>query len=88
LWVDSGFLVIRAEPRAAELLGATPEALEGHHVIEAIKEEKVLGAVLDVLNALDDAPGTVSTVDAASGPLSISAAREGDRVVVSLKPGA
>jgi hypothetical protein len=88
LWVDAGFLVIRAEPRAAELLGATPDALEGRHVIEAIKEEKVLGAVLDALNALDDAPGTVAAVDAAAGPLSISAAREGDRVVVSLKPGA
>ncbi len=80
--------MIRAEPRAAELLGSTPDALEGRHVIEAIKEEKVLGAILDSLNALDDAPGTVSTVDTPSGPLSISATRDGDRVVVSLKPGA
>jgi HAMP domain-containing protein len=88
LWVDAGFLVIRAEPGAAQLLGATPDALEGRHVIEAIKEEKVLGAVLDALNALDDAPGTVATADAAAGPLSISAVREGDRVAVSLKLGA
>jgi hypothetical protein len=56
-------------------------------VIEAIKDEKVLGAVLDSLNALDDAPGTVSSVDTASGALSVSATREGDRVLVSLKPG-
>ena len=86
-WVDAGFMVIRAEPRAAELLGSTPDAFEGRHVIEAIKDEKVLGAVLDSLNALDDAPGTVSSVDTASGALSISATREGDRVLVSLKPG-
>jgi hypothetical protein len=86
LWVDAGFIVIRAEPRAAELLGATPDALEGRHVIEAIKDEKVLGAVLDSLNALDDAPGTVSSVDTPSGALGISATREGDRVLVSLKP--
>jgi len=86
-WVDGGFMVIRAEPRAAELLGASPDALEGRHVIEAVKDEKVLGAVLDSLNALDDAPGTISSVDTASGPLSISATREGDRVLVSLKPG-
>jgi hypothetical protein len=86
-WVDAGFMVIRAEPRAAELLGSTPDAIEGRHVIEAIKDEKVLGAVLDSLNALDDAPGTVSSVDTASGALSISATREGDRVLVSLKPG-
>ena len=86
-WVDAGFMVIRAEPRAAELLGASPDALEGRHVIEAVKDEKVLGAVLDSLNALDDAPGTISSVDTSSGPLSISATREGDRVLVSLKPG-
>jgi hypothetical protein len=86
-WVDSGFIVIRAEPQAAEILGATPDALEGRHVIEAIKDEKVLVAVLDSLNALDDAPGTVSSVDTPSGPLEISASREGDRVLVSLKPG-
>jgi PAS domain-containing protein len=85
-WVDAGFMVIRAEPRAAELLGSTPDGFEGRHVIEAIKDEKVLGAVLDSLNSLDDAPGTVSSVDTASGPLSISATREGDRVLVSLKP--
>jgi hypothetical protein len=86
-WVDSGFIVVGAEPGAAELLGATPDALQGKHVIEAVKDEKLLGAVLDSLNALEDAPGTVSTVDTASGPLSISASRDGDRVVVSLKPG-
>ncbi len=88
LWVDAGFLVIRAEPRAAELLGSTPDTLEGRHVIEAVKDEKVLGAILDSLNALDDAPGSVCSVDTAAGPISISAAREGDRVAVSLKPGA
>jgi hypothetical protein len=87
LWVDSGFIVIRAEPRAAELLGSSPEGLEGRHVIEAVKDEKILGAVLDSLNALDDAPGTVASVDTASGPLAISATREGDRVLVSLKQG-
>ncbi len=86
-WVDAGFMLIRAEPRAAELLGSTPDALEGRHVIEAIKDEKLLGAVLDSLNALDDAPGTICSVDTASGALSISATREGDRVLVSLKPG-
>ncbi len=86
-WVDSAFMVIRAEPRAAELLGATTAALEGRHVIEAIKDEKVLGAVLDSLNALDEAEGAVSSVDTLSGPLAISATREGDRVLVSLKPG-
>jgi hypothetical protein len=78
--------VIRAEPRAAELLGGSPEALEGRHVIEAIKDEKILGAVLDSLNALEDAPGTVASVDTPSGPLAISATRDGDRVLVSLKP--
>jgi HAMP domain-containing protein len=87
LWVDAGFIVIRAEPRAAELLGSSPEGLEGRHVIEAVKDEKILGAVLDSLNALDDAPGTVASVDTPSGPLAISATREGDRVLVSLKPG-
>jgi len=86
-WVDAGFMVIRAEPRAAELLGSRPDALERRHVIEAIKDEKLLGAVLDSLNALDDAPGTVSSVDTPSGPLAVSATREGDRVLVSLKPG-
>jgi len=87
IWVDSNFMVIRAEPRAAELLGSSPEALEGRHVIEAVKDQKLLGAVLDSLNALDDAPGTVSSVDTPSGPLSVSSTREGDRVLVSLKPG-
>jgi HAMP domain-containing protein len=87
LWVDAGFIVIRAEPQAAALLGAPPEALVGRHVIEAIKDETVLVAVLDSLNALDDSPGTVSTVDTPTGPLSISATREGDGVLVSLKQG-
>ena len=88
LWVDAGFIVTRAEPRAAELLGATPESLEGRHVIEAVKDEKLLGAILDSLNALDDAPGTVSSVETPAGPLAISATREGSGVAVSLKPGA
>jgi FHA domain len=86
-WVDAGFMVIRAEPGAAEILGASPEALEGRHVIEAIKDERILGAVLDALNALDDSPGNVSSLDTPSGPLGVSASREGDRVLVSLKPG-
>jgi hypothetical protein len=88
LWVDAGFIVTRAEPRAAELLGATPDALEGRHVIEAVKDEKLLGAILDSLNALDEAPGAVSSVDTPAGPLAVSATREGNGVVVSLKPGA
>jgi hypothetical protein len=85
LWVDAGFIVVRAEAQAAALLGASPDALVGRHVIEAIKDEKILGAVLDSLNTLDDSPGTASTVDTPTGPLSISATRDGDGVLVSLK---
>jgi PAS domain-containing protein len=87
LWVDAGFVVTRAEPRAAEILGVTPDSIEGKHVIEAIKDEKLLGAILDSLNALDDRPGTESTVDTTAGPVSLSSRRDGDQVVVSLKQG-
>jgi PAS domain-containing protein len=87
-WVDGGFIVIHAEPAAATLLGGTPEAVQGKHVIEAVKDEKVLGAVLDALNALEEAPGTPVSVVTPSGTLEIRATREGDRVAVSLKPNA
>jgi hypothetical protein len=85
-WVDGGFIVIHAEPAAATLLGGTLEAVQGKHVIEAVKDEKVLGAVLDALNALEEAPGTPVSVETPSGALEIRATREGDRVAVSLKP--
>jgi HAMP domain-containing protein len=85
-WVDAGFIVVRAEPLAAEILGSSPEAIEGKHVIEAIKDEKVLGAVLDSLNALDDRPGAESKMDTPAGPVSLSSRRDGERVIVSLKP--
>jgi FHA domain len=87
-WVDPSFLVVRVEPEAASLLGSTPETMEGHHVIEAIKDQKVLGIVLDSLNALESggASGPPPTAELASGAVSVTAAREGDWVVVSLKP--
>jgi hypothetical protein len=87
-WVDGGFIVIHAEPAAATLLGATPEAVQGKHVIEAVKDEKILGAVLDALNALEEAPGTPVSVSTPAGALEIRATREGDKVAVSLKPNA
>jgi hypothetical protein len=87
-WVDTDFIVVRVEPEAASLLGSTPETMEGHHVIEAIKDQRVLGIVLDSLNALDSGASgaTPPQAELASGIVSVTATRERDWVVVSLKP--
>jgi hypothetical protein len=87
-WTDSNFLVIAAEPEAAAILGSSAESLAGHHVIEAVKDQKLLGVVLDALNSLDTAAGTEVVAELDRGPVSVSAVREGERVVVSLKPTA
>ncbi len=86
-WVDSEFIVARVEPEAAALLGSTPEAMEGRHVIEAVKDQKTLGVILDSLNTLDGAASssTAGAPELSAGAISVTAAREGDWVVVSLK---
>jgi len=86
-WVDSEFIVARVEPEAATLLGSTPEAMEGRHVIEAVKDQKTLGVILDSLNTLDSgaSSSTAGAPELSADAISVTAAREGDWVVVSLK---
>jgi HAMP domain-containing protein len=85
-WADANFIVGRAEDEAARLMGAAPGDLEGRHVIEAIKDQKLLGVVLDALNALEGgSPSAPRVADLPDGGLEVGAIREGEWVVVSLK---
>jgi hypothetical protein len=83
-WTDSNFIVIAAEPEAAVILGSSPESIADRHVIEAVKDQSLLGVVLDALNSLDASPGAELVASLDSGPVTVSAIREGDRVAVSL----
>jgi pSer/pThr/pTyr-binding forkhead associated (FHA) protein len=84
-WTDSNFIVVRAEPEAGAFFGSPPDALEGRHIIEALKEQKLLEVVLDAINSLDSAPGASHQAMLPAGPITVQAAREGEWVVVSLK---
>lgn len=84
-WTDANFIVVRAEPEAGAFFGSSPEAMEGRHIIEALKDQKLLEVVLDAINSLESAPGASFPAVLPAGPVSVRAAREGDWVVVSLK---
>ena len=83
-WTDSNFIVIAAEPEAAAILGSSPDSIAGRHVIEAVRDQSLLGVVLDALNSLDASPGAELVASLDSGSVSVSATRDGDRVEVSL----
>jgi len=85
LWADENFIVIRVEQEAAALIGSTPEKMIGKHLIEAIGEQRLLEVVLDTINNLDDAPGSSKQADLPTGSVEVSAAREGESVIVSIR---
>jgi HAMP domain-containing protein len=80
-WVDENFIVIRAEDEAAELIGASASAMEGRHLIEAVEDQKLLEVILDAINTLGD----TSPADAETEHVKVTAARDGDTIVVGLR---
>jgi len=54
-------------------------------VIEAVKDQKLLEVVLDAINSLDSGASASQSVELPTGTVSVTAAREGEWVVVSLK---
>jgi pSer/pThr/pTyr-binding forkhead associated (FHA) protein len=84
-WTDANFIVVRAEPEASALFGSSPDTIEGRHIIEAVKDQKLLEVVLDAINSLDSDAGASLSAALPAGAVSVKAAREGDWVVVSLK---
>lgn len=67
LVLDSTFIVRTADAASAQLLGATVEALVGHHVLEAIADQVLAGMIIDCLNDLDGAAEVARSVDGSSG---------------------
>ena len=85
LWADENFIVTRVEQEAAALIGSTPEKMIGKHLIEAISEQRLLEVVLDTINNLEDVPGSSKQADLPTGSVEVSAAREGESVIVSIR---
>ena len=85
LWADENFIVIRVEQEVAALIGSTPEKMIGKHLIEAISEQRLLEVVLDTINNLEDGPGASKQADLPTGSVEVSAAREGESVIVSIR---
>lgn len=67
LVMDSTFIVRTADAAAAQLLGATVEALVGHHVLEAISDQALVGMIIDCLNDLEGATEAARSVGGSSG---------------------
>jgi len=84
-WVDESFVVIRAEEAAYEVVGTAPGEMEGKHLIEAIKEQRVLEVVLDTINNLQGEPTAQGQVDLETGSIRVTAIREATSVVVSIE---
>ena len=84
-WVDESFVVIRAEEEAYEIVGTAPGEMEGKHLIEAIKEQRVLEVVLDTINSLQSEPTAQGQADLETGSIRVTAAREATSVVVGLE---
>ena len=84
-WVDESFVVIRAEEEAYEIVGTAPGEMEGKHLIEAIKEQRVLEVVLDTINSLQSQPTAQGQADLETGSIRVTAAREATSVVVGLE---
>lgn len=85
LWADENFLVVRAEREAAEILGTAGASIEGQHLIEAVKDQKLLEAILDAVNGLGATDPSTARADVAGGGCEVTASREGTGVVVGLR---
>lgn len=84
-WVDENFIVVRADEEAAAFVGASAAEMEGKHLIEAVADQKLLEAILDAVNALEELPASETTADLPGGSkLQITASKDEGTTVVSL----
>ena len=85
-WVDENFIVVRADDEAAALVGATATGMEGKHLIEAVADQKLLEAILDAVNALEELPAAETTAELPGGStLQVTASRDQGSTVVGLR---
>jgi hypothetical protein len=83
--VDESFVVIRAEEAAYEVVGTAPGEMEGKHLIEAIKEQRILEVVLDTINSLQNEQTAQGQAELETGSIRVTAAREASSIVVGLE---
>lgn len=83
--IDENFVVARAHPSALAILDSTAQEVEGKHLIEAIREQKLLELVLDLVNGLASHPSTEGQCELDdAGAVSARAERRGGAIVVAL----
>lgn len=68
LVVDGNFVIVEVKGHTAKWLGMRPDELVGKHVIEAVREQPLLEAILDIINALATQPQVTQEVDFSSVP--------------------
>jgi hypothetical protein len=66
LVVDGNFSIVRVSGQTEKWLGARSQELLGKHVIEAIREQHLLEAILDLVNLLAAQPTATQEVDFSS----------------------
>jgi hypothetical protein len=66
LVVDGNFSIVRVSGQTEKWLGVRSQELLGKHVIEAIREQRLLEAILDLVNLLAAQPTATQEVDFSS----------------------
>lgn len=68
LVVDANFVIVEVKGHITQWLGMRPDELVGKHVIEAVREQPLLEAILDILNALTTQTQATQEVDFSTTP--------------------
>jgi hypothetical protein len=90
LLVDGNFTVMQVKGNAPKWLGMRVNEIVGKHVIEAVREQQLLEAILDLINALATQPQVTQEFDFTSipslgAPFVLEAAKSGGSDQISIK---
>jgi PAS domain-containing protein len=76
--VDRSFRITEASPECAELIGATPSALIGHHLLEAIQDQQIADGILKCLTAVSAGGDTRADIQPAGQSFRLAVAVTGE----------
>ncbi|MBZ5537161.1 MAG: FHA domain-containing protein [Acidobacteriia bacterium] len=90
LLVDGNFTIMQVKGNAPKWLGMRANELVGKHVIEAVREQQLLEAILDLINALASQPQVAQEFDFSSipslgAPFVLDATKSGGSDQISIK---
>ncbi len=91
LLVDGNFTIMQVKGNAPKWLGMRVNELVGKHVIEAVREQQLLEAILDLINALATQPQAAQEFDFSAIPslgapflLAVNKAGGSDQILIKL----